>query len=197
MKFAPIVEDMKEAVPRKQYSLNPEAPAFTMNADGTYSMITPGSAPRRKPVFYAAEGPQYMGLQPTRRVSAFNNNFAGLESAAAGLKLPPNVMRMPKGPDNGKGFSSWCRQRMEPKRPSKAIPIVAPPSDGDEEEEEEAGAASAQGIPAIHVEPASGSEDEAVVPDKSESGDSGHEEDSCSEPDSAQDFGAETNERTR
>merc|ERR1712223_217749 len=93
-----------------------------MNADGTYSVITS----RRKPVFYAAEGPQYMGL-PTRRVSAFNNNFAGLESAAAGLKLPPNVMRMPKGPDNGKGFSSWCRQRMEPKRPSKAIPIVAHP----------------------------------------------------------------------
>jgi hypothetical protein len=192
MKFAPIVEDIKEnVVPRKQYSLNPDAPAFQMNADGTYSVITP----RRKPVFYAAEGPQYMGL-PTRRVSAFNNNFAGLESAAAGLKLPPNVMRMPKGPDNGKGFNSWCRQRMEPKRPSKAIPIVAPPSDGDEEDEE-AGAASAPGIPAIHVEPASGSEDEAVVPDKSESGDSGHEEDSCSEPDSAQDFGAETNERTR
>jgi len=105
-------------------------------------------------------------------------------------------MRMPKGPDSGKGFSSWCRQRMEPKRPSKAIPIVAPPSDGDEEDEE-AGAASIPGIPDIHVEPASGSEDEAVVPDKSESGDSGHEEDSCSEPDSAQDFGAETNERTR
>jgi len=192
MKFAPIVEDIKEnVVPRKQYSLNPDAPAFQMNADGTYSVITP----RRKPVFYAAEGPQYMGM-PTRRVSAFNNNFAGLESAAAGLKLPPNVMRMPKGPDSGKGFSSWCRQRMEPKRPSKAIPIVAPPSDGDEEDEE-AGAASIQGIPDIHVEPASGSEDEAVVPDKSESGDSGHEEDSCSEPDSAQDFGAETNERTR
>merc|ERR550525_816133 len=95
---------------------------------------------------------------PTRRVSAFNNNFAGLESAAAGLKLPPNVMRMPKGPDSGKGFSSWCRQRMEPKRPSKAIPIVAPPSDGDEEDEE-AGAASIPGIPDIHVEPASGSED--------------------------------------
>merc|ERR1740129_372852 len=63
MKFATIVEDIKEnAVPRKQYSLNPDAPAFQMNADGTYSVITP----RRKPVFYAAEGPQYMGM-PTRR----------------------------------------------------------------------------------------------------------------------------------
>merc|ERR1719384_2301577 len=74
MKFAPIVEDIKEnVVPRKQYSLNPDAPAFQMNADGTYSVITP----RRKPVFYAAEGPQYMGMP--RRVSTFNNNFVGLE----------------------------------------------------------------------------------------------------------------------
>merc|ERR1711997_156746 len=32
MKFAPIVEDIKEnVVPRKQYSLNPDAPAFQMN----------------------------------------------------------------------------------------------------------------------------------------------------------------------
>merc|ERR1712170_292792 len=67
---------------------------------------------------------------------------------------------------------------MEPKRPSKAIPIVAPPSDG---EEEAAGTSSpVQQVPHIHVEPASGYEDEAVVPDKSVSGDSGHEEDSCS-----------------
>merc|ERR1711976_162862 len=190
MKFAPIVEDMKENVPRKQYPLNPEAPAFQMNADGTYSVITP----RRKPVFYAAEGPQYVGVP--RRVSTFNNNFVGLESAAAGLKLPANVMRMPKGPDSGKGFNNWCAKRMEPKRASKAIPIVAPPSDG---EEEANGEASPVQVPDIHVEPASGSEDEAVVPDKSESGDSGREEDSCSEPDSAQDFGAgaEINERTR
>jgi hypothetical protein len=190
MKFAPSVEDLKEnGQARKNYSLNPDAPAFTMNADGTYSMITP----RRKPVFYAAEGPQYLGM-PTRRVSAFNNNFVGIEGAAAGLKLPANVMRMPKGPENGRGFNNWCRQRMEPKRPSKAIPIVAPPSDG---EEEQAAGGSVQ-VPVIHVEPASGSEDEAVVPDKSESGDSGHEEDSCSEPDAVQpDFSGVANERTR
>ena len=194
MKFAPIVEDMKDNAQRKNgnYSLNPDAPAFQMNADGTYSMITPA---RRKPVFYAAEGPQYLGM-PTRRVSAFNNNFVGVESAAAGLKLPANVMRMPKGPESGRGFNNWCRQRMEPKRPSKAIPIVAPPSDGEEDQVVDGAVGQ---VPVIHVEPASGSEDEAVVPDKSESGDSGHEEDSCSEPDSAQDFSAAAvpNERTR
>jgi len=198
MKFAPIVEDMKEnSMPRKQYALNPDAPAFQMNADGTYSMITP---PRRKQVYYAAEGPQYVGM-PTRRVSSYNNNIVALEGAAAGLKCPSNVMRLPKGPEgnSGKGFGNWCAKRMEAKRPSKAIPIVAPPS-GDEAEEIQDGAVSGvQVVPDIHIEPASGSEDEAVVPDKSESGDSGHEEDSCSEPDSAPvDLMApETNERTR
>ena len=87
----------------------------------------------------------------------------------------------------------------EAKRPSKAIPIVAPPS-GDEAEEIQDGAVSGvQVVPDIHIEPASGSEDEAVVPDKSESGDSGHEEDLCSEPDSTPVdlMAAETNERTR
>ena len=82
---------------------------------------------------------------------------------------------------------------MEPKRVSKAIPIVAPPG------EEDGAVSGVSGVvPDIHIEPASGSEDEAVVPDKSESGDSGHEEDSCSEPDPAQDLlAADTNERTR
>ena len=41
---------------------------------------------------------------PGRRIPGFNNNLAGLEGAAAGLKLPPNVVRMPKGPESGKGF---------------------------------------------------------------------------------------------
>ncbi len=54
-------------------------------------------------------------------------------------------------------------------------------------------------MPTINIEAAStaseGSEDEAVVPDKSESGDSGHE-DSCSEPD-AHDFSAMAAARAR
>ena len=54
-------------------------------------------------------------------------------------------------------------------------------------------------VPSISVEAASaseGSEDEAVVPDKVDSCDSGHE-DTCSEPD-AHDFEAmRLNERTR
>jgi len=197
-------------VPRKQYSLNPDAPSFQMNADGTYSVIPPMNQRRmsNKPVFYSTEGPQYMGV-PTRRVSNFNNNLTGFETASAGLKLPPNVLRMPKGPDSGKGFSNWCRQRMgEPKRVSKAIPIVAPPQNivtlSESLENSEASDASTSSsplqIPDIQVEAASsgseGSEDEAVVPDKSDSCDSGHEEDSCSDPE-VQEFEIDTNERTR
>ena len=54
-------------------------------------------------------------------------------------------------------------------------------------------------VPSIHVEAASaseGSEDEAVVPDKTESCDSGHE-DTCSEPDAHDYSPLGANERTR
>merc|ERR1719435_899792 len=114
MKFGPIVEDIKEnVVPRKQFSLNPDAPSFQMNADGSYSVIPPLNTRRmsagmaaKTPVFYSPDGPQYLGPMPGRRIPGFNNNLAGLEGAAAGLKLPPNVVRMPKGPESGKGFQS-------------------------------------------------------------------------------------------
>jgi len=206
MKFAPI-EELKENVVPGTPGLNPNAPSFQMNADGSFQMIPPMNQRRiSKPVFYATEGPQYVGM-PGRRINGYNNNY-GSEGAAAGLKLPPNVLRMPRGPEQqGKGFNSWCRQRMgETKRVSKAIPIVAPPpedntvtlSESLEGSEVSSTGSSPQQIPDINVEAAS--EDEAVVPDKSDSCDSGHEEDSCSEPDnsSGPDFEIEdTNERTR
>merc|ERR1719150_2244760 len=68
--------------------------------------------------------------------------------AASGLSLPPNVIRLPRGPDkNTKGFQRWCKSRMvqnhqspatveeqKPKfgmhkRGSHAVPIVAPPKE--------------------------------------------------------------------
>merc|ERR1719338_14333 len=164
MKFGPIVEEIKD-VKSSPYALNPNAPCFTMNADGTFQMI-PHTNQRRmsnKPVYYASEGPQYMGV-PGRRVNSFNNN--GQEGAASGLKLPPNVLRMPKGPqESGKGFGSWCRQRMaEPKRVSKAIPIVAPTDleagvEGSSSDPAVVGEGSGiQVVPHIQVEAASGSE---------------------------------------
>lgn len=205
MKFGPIVEEIKDNK-SSPYALNPNAPCFTMNADGTFQMI-PHTNQRRmsnKPVYYSAEGPQYMGV-PSRRVSSFNNN--GQEGAASGLKLPANVLRMPKGPqESGKGFGSWCRQRMaEPKRVSKAIPIVAPVEEVETVPEEAVDAGEGTSglvVPNIRVEAASGSEgseDEAVVPDKADSCDSGHEEDSCSEPGEAVETDAleDENERTR
>lgn len=74
--------------------------------------------------------------------------------AASGLALPPNVIRLPRGPDkNTRGFQRWCKSRMNSnapqdapvssvsqtsveeqkprlgmhKRGSHAVPIVAPP----------------------------------------------------------------------
>jgi len=269
MKFGPICEDLKENVlpggnnnSRKEFALNPNAPSFQMNEDGTFQMIPPMNQQpqRRKPAVFMGEagGPQFVGL-PTRRFSGQftlgGGGLSGLEAAAAGLKLPPNVVRLPKGPDQqqGKGFNNWCRQRMtEPKRASKAIPIVAPPTStvtaaaaaaspvaeepqttmvtlsesADEEvvavsssskqqpEEQQLPAAASTSSSANHhlqVEAASsesGEEDEAVGPqlaaaaaaavEKPDSCDSGHE-DSCSEPDSSQDFEPSglPNERTR
>jgi len=236
MKFGPICEDStgkENVVPRKEYALNPNAPSFQMNADGTFQMIPPINHRRRSgntAMMYMEDGHQYMSLAASsgsRRVSGQFGQFGSAESAAAGLKVPANVVRMPKGPD-GKGFNSWCKSRMggesnntttatstaaTTKRASKAIPIVAPPAQSivtlaeSPEEKCEEELSPIQGannkhllqVPSINVEAASsaseGSEDEAVVPDKSESCDSGHD-DSCSEPD-AHDYAPLAAERSR
>lgn len=100
-----------------------------------------------------------MMMQPVlvnapRRMSAISTGYA--EMATSGLAIPPNVLRMPRGPDKGKGFQRWCKNRMQPaasaasaaqaapapqptvtqpaaaaqpvQRKSRAIPIVAPPT---------------------------------------------------------------------
>jgi hypothetical protein len=46
--------------------------------------------------------------------------------AASGLALPPNVIRLPRGPDkNTMGFKRWCKSRMNTNAPQSAVPIVA------------------------------------------------------------------------
>merc|ERR1719330_371611 len=119
MKFSPICEEAKEnVIPRKEYSLNPNAPSFQMAPDGTFQMVAPMNQQRRmsgyKPMIYMKQedlAPGYINNPPPRRISN-NMAYAAMEgNATSGLKLPPNVLRMPKGPE-GK---------------SKAIPIVAPP----------------------------------------------------------------------
>ncbi len=37
-----------------------------------------------------------------------------------GLTLPPNVIRQPRGPEEGKGFQRWVKNRMEPVAASAA-----------------------------------------------------------------------------
>ena len=97
-------------------------------------------------------------VNPPRRFSAISAGHA--EMAVSGLALPPNVIRMPRGPDKSKGFQRWCNSRMKPEgapapastpaapansapavqqkqqqplpqRKSRAIPIVAPPEAAD------------------------------------------------------------------
>merc|ERR1719510_782685 len=94
-------------------------------------------------------------VNPHRRFSAVATGHA--ELAVSGLALPPNVIRLPRGPDKSKGFQRWCKTRMQPSqqasasgssgstaagsnpasnpapapsqpRKSRAIPIVAPPA---------------------------------------------------------------------
>merc|ERR1712038_1127069 len=41
--------------------------------------------------------------------------------AASGLSLPPNVIRLPRGPDNNtRGFQRWCKSRMTSNAPQAA-----------------------------------------------------------------------------
>jgi len=110
---------------------------------------------------------------------AMMRRISGLDIAASGLGLPPNVVRMPRGPEKGaRGFQRWCNKRMEAeaaaaapepavaaapsttpaqnrlrKPGSRAVPIVAPPK-----VEEEAPKTAAEKEPTEEVK------DEAVVP---------------------------------
>ena len=52
--------------------------------------------------------------------------FGHAELAVSGLALPPNVIRMPRGPDKGKGFARWCNSRMKPGSPGATAPTAAP-----------------------------------------------------------------------
>merc|ERR1719282_1053493 len=64
-----------------------------------------------------------MMMQPVlvpnpRRLSAVASGHANL--AVSGLALPPNVIRLPRGPSKGKGFQNWCKTRMQPAAPAAA-----------------------------------------------------------------------------
>ena len=66
---------------------------------------------------------QSVMVAPPRRFSAICVGHT--EFAVSGLGLPPNVIRMPRGPDKGKGFQRWCNSRMKPEGAPAAPPAVA------------------------------------------------------------------------
>jgi len=140
MKFNPIMEEQQIAdqPQKKEFGLNPNAPSFSMQH-------YPPSHGRRGGMRYIPMESPMMMMQPVlvnppRRLSAVATGHA--ELAVSGLALPPNVLRLPRGPDKGKGFQRWCKTRMQPAQPapsappapaqprkSRAIPIVAPPAE--------------------------------------------------------------------
>jgi hypothetical protein len=154
MKFSPISEEDQQK--KEQFSLNPNAPTFQMQQQQqNYQMQQQMQQQRRlsRPTFMhpsaaaaavvameAAAMQQQLQFQPSpwmiRRLSSINPQG---DFSTSGLTLPPNVVRMPRGPDKGKGFQKWCRNRMEtgPRIPgSHAVPIVAPPSEDEEKTED-------------------------------------------------------------
>merc|ERR1719510_2542806 len=137
MKFNPILEEQADQPQKKEFGLNPNAPSFSMQQ-------YPPSHGRRSVRYIPMDSPMMMMqpvlVNPPRRLSAVATGHA--ELAVSGLALPPNVIRLPRGPDKSKGFQRWCKTRMQPAQPapsappapaqprkSRAIPIVAPPAE--------------------------------------------------------------------
>jgi len=158
MKFNPILEEQgHDQGPQKrpEYGLNPNAPSFSMQQYAPQQhngrRVSGGPNMRYIPMDSPMMMMQPVLVNPPRRFSGH------AELAVSGLGLPPNVIRMPRGPDKGKGFQRWCNSRMKPgptsapaapaapaaaapasagqqkqqqplpQRKSRAIPIVAPP----------------------------------------------------------------------
>merc|ERR1712223_1739821 len=173
MKFNPILEEQADQPQKKEFGLNPNTPSFSMQQ-------YPSSHGRRNVRYIPMDSPMMMMqpvlVNPPRRLSAVATGHA--ELAVSGLALPPNVIRLPRGPDKSKGFQPWCKTRMQPSqqasasassgstagsnpasnpapapsqpRKSRAIPIVAPPAveEAAAVETEAAGAAAAAAVAA-------------------------------------------------
>merc|ERR1719216_640680 len=76
--------------------------------------------------------------------------FGHAELAVSGLALPPNVIRMPRGPDKGKGFQRWCNSRMKPGSPSApAAPSAAPAGAGQQKQQQPLPQRKSRAIPIV------------------------------------------------
>merc|ERR1711899_450312 len=140
-------------------------PADIMMASGPHPMPTQNAAAHAAQVAHNAAMAAHAAFQQHSAVAAqaaivaatgmaagpvpfVHRRISQEHVAASGLALPPNVIRLPRGPDkNTKGFQRWCKSRMvqnhqspatveeqKPKfgmhkRGSHAVPIVAPPKE--------------------------------------------------------------------
>ena len=144
-------------------------PADIMMASGPHPMPTQNAAAHAAQVAHNAAMAAHAAFQQHSAVAAqaaivaatgmgagavpfVHRRISQEHVAASGLSLPPNVIRLPRGPDkNTKGFQRWCKSRMNVnqqspavsqstveeqkprfgvhKRGSHAVPIVAPPKE--------------------------------------------------------------------
>merc|ERR1711983_436966 len=177
-----------EGAQRKESGLNPNAPTFNMQ-----QFQQPQQSHGRRSVRYMPMDAPMMMMQPVlvpnpRRLSAVASGHANL--AVSGLALPPNVIRLPRGPSKGKGFQNWCKTRMQPAAPapsapveeqpkvqrkSRAIPVVAPPEGAPAPEEQAEGAVGGApaAVPAAAA-PAPAVNNNLVVNLESSDSDEGH-----------------------
>lgn len=102
-KFSPITEEQG----RSMDCLNPNAPAFNSlqqrknsRSSSSMSQGSGGSSP-------GANDNSSISAWMTRRISG------QLDIARSGLSLPPNVIRQPRGPEEGQGFQRWAKNRMD------------------------------------------------------------------------------------
>jgi len=129
MKFNPIMEEQsheQNAQKRPEFGLNPNAPSFSMQQyPQQHNGRRTSGGPNMR--YIPMESPMMMMqpvlVNPPRR-------FGHAELAVSGLALPPNVIRMPRGPDKGKGFARWCNSRMKPGSPGATAPAPAPTGAG-------------------------------------------------------------------
>jgi len=162
MKFSPIAEEHKKeaaVVAAAMGGLNPNAPTFQMQQQQQQPVLrrsmprsgymNPAAAMEAAAAHAAAaqaaqQAAASMQMQMHMHAAHAQSQWlsprrfaGGMDMAASGLAIPPNVMRLPRGPDKGKGFQKWCRSRMESSaqppaavaKKSHAVPIVAPPTE--------------------------------------------------------------------
>jgi len=162
MKFGPIAEEHKKeaAAVAVAAALNPNAPTFQMQQQQPVprrsiprsAYMNPAAAMEAAAAHAAAAQAAHQAaasMQMQMQMHAHAHAHAqsqwmsprrftggGMDMAASGLAIPPSVMRLPRGPDKGKGFREWCRSRKETtshapaeKKKSHAVPIVAPPEE--------------------------------------------------------------------